>query len=145
MTHRCDVVSGPSVQPEGTPTPGHPRSAASLHPHPGPAGVHRDAELLPLGLGPRSLHLPDGTPGPQREALLPRDRGERGADDARHLHPHGGPRLSEVRAHLPQAQVCVVGVVSNNNNYYFIYKAPSIQKTFLLRGAYIQHLKHINV
>ena len=103
----CDCVPGSCVQSKGAPTPGYPWPPPSVHPQPGAAGLHRDAELLPLVLGPRPLHLPDGTPGPQREALLPRHHREHRPHDARHLHADGRSGVPEVWPHLPKAQVRV--------------------------------------
>ena len=51
-------ITGPGVQHQGAPTAGYSRSAASSCAHPGSAGLHRHAELLPVGQ-PHRRTLPD--------------------------------------------------------------------------------------
>ena len=51
----------------------------------------------------REVHLHDLAARPQRGALLSHRHREPGRDDADHLHADGGPRVPEVRPHLPAA------------------------------------------
>ena len=103
-------IAGYGLHPGGEASPRHPRSHASRHHLPGRAGLQGHAELLPLGQRPGQVHLPHGTAGQKRKALLPCDHGVCGAYDAGHLYTYSGTRMPEVWTHLQETQVGLCGI-----------------------------------